>query len=367
MYISSLRLRNYRNYENEIIQFINGMNILIGDNGEGKTNMLEAIYLLSTTRSHRNDDEKELIKFDSEFASVEGIIKKQQGTSDKLSIVLHKSGKSLLINNRLIKKNSEFIGKANAVLFTPNDMDLFDNSPKKRRRLVDMEIGKLSSLYMNDLSIYLKRLKERNNYLKGNVNDLMLDTLTELLYEPEINIIKERNKFVKDINHYISYFYNQISGENDSVEMIYKSIITEMNDENLMEEQLKRVYEVNKERDLYLKQTNTGIHREDYLFCLNGKEVNKYCSQGQKRMIILALKLAIVQIIYKVNREYPILLLDDVFSELDQKKRVGLMKLLPTTVQTIVTTTDVDEIKNISKDKINQIYVKKGKVEYYDK
>ncbi len=363
MHISSLRLRNYRNYENEIIQFINGMNILVGLNGEGKTNMLEAIYLLSTTRSHRNDDEKDLIKFENEFASVEGVINNQQG-SDKLSIVLHRTGKSLLINNRLIKKNSEFIGRINAVLFTPNDMDLFDNSPKKRRRLVDMEIGKLSSLYMHSLSTYLKVLKERNNYLKGKTDEIMLETLTELLFEPEIEIIRERYEFVKKINEYISYFYNQISGDENKVLMAYRSIISEMNDEEVMKNQLKSVYENSKDRDIALKQTNTGIHREDYLFYLNGKEVSKYCSQGQKRIIILALKMSIVQLIYQTKREYPVLLLDDVFSELDLNKRKGLIRLLPTTVQTIVTTTDLADIQDISRDKINEIYVRKGKAEY---
>ena len=363
MHISSLRLRNYRNYENEIIQFINGMNILIGDNGEGKTNMLEAIYLLSTTRSHRNDDEKDLIRFENEFASVEGVINNQQG-SDKLSIILHRTGKSLLINNRMIKKNSEFIGKINAVLFTPNDMDLFDNSPKKRRRLADMEIGKLSVMYMHNLSTYLKVLKERNNYLKGKTDEIMLETLTELLYEPSAAIIKERYDFVKKINEYISYFYNQISGDENRVEMIYRSIITEMNDEEEMKRQLKAVYENSKERDIILKQTNTGIHREDYVFRLNGKDASKYCSQGQKRIMILALKMSIVQLIYQTKREYPVLLLDDVFSELDLNKRKGLIKLLPTTVQTIVTTTDLDDIKDISRDNINEIRVKRGKTEY---
>ena len=131
-----------------------------------------------------------------------------------------------------------------------------------------------------------------------------------------------------------------------------------------MKNQLRSVYENSKERDIALKQTNTGIHREDYLFYLNGKEVSKYCSQGQKRIIILALKMSIVQLIYQMKREYPVLLLDDVFSELDLNKRKGLIRLLPTTVQTIVTTTDLADIQDISRDKINEIYVRKGKAEY---
>ena len=178
MYVSSIRLRNYRNYENQIINFDRGMNIVIGNNGEGKTNLLEAIYLLSTTRSHRVDDNRELIRFDSEFGSVEGnVVFNNQ--SSRLSVVVHKKGKTLMINNNPVRKNSEFIGKLNAVLFAPDDMNLFDDSPKIRRRLFDIEIGKLYSIYMYSLSNYLKYLKERNNYLKGNVDRLMLETLTE--------------------------------------------------------------------------------------------------------------------------------------------------------------------------------------------
>ena len=173
MYVSSIRLRNYRNYENQIINFDRGMNIVIGNNGEGKTNLLEAIYLLSTTRSHRVDDNRELIRFDSEFGSAEGnVVFNNQ--SSRLSVVVHKKGKTLMINNSPVRKNSEFIGKLNAVLFAPDDMNLFDDSPKIRRRLFDIEIGKLYSIYMYSLSNYLKYLKERNNYLKGNVDRLML-------------------------------------------------------------------------------------------------------------------------------------------------------------------------------------------------
>lgn len=359
MYLESVKLRNFRNYRNETVDFTEGMNVIVGDNGEGKTNLLESIYLLSTTRSHRNDDDKELIQFEEEFASIEGTVVYKDDRS-KLTAILHKNGKTIMINNQPVRKNSEFIGRLNAVLFEPGDMDFFDDAPKIRRRMVDMELGKLSLSYMHSLSDYLKSLKERNAYLKGNIDDVMLDTYTEMLYEPQIRIIKERNEFINKINSYLSYFYNEISGENHSIKMHYRSIVEEKNDEEKMKQTLSQIYANNRERDIYLKVTNNGIHREDYLFSLDGNDVSKYCSQGQKRMVLLALKMAIVQIIFQVKREFPVLLLDDVFSELDAGKRKNLYRLLPQTVQTIITTTDSDEID--VKENVKLIQIRKGMV-----
>ena len=362
MYVSSIRLRNYRNYENQIINFDRGMNIVIGNNGEGKTNLLEAIYLLSTTRSHRVDDNRELIRFDSEFGSVEGnVIFNNQ--SSRLSVVVHKKGKTLMINNNPVRKNSEFIGKLNAVLFAPDDMNLFDDSPKIRRRLFDIEIGKLYSIYMYSLSNYLKYLKERNNYLKGNVDRLMLETLTEIMYEPQIQIIKERNNFINRINKYLSIYYSQISGEEHDLKIEYRSVITEKENEEVMKQQLTRLYENIRERDIYLKQTNTGVHREDYVFYLDERDVSMYCSQGQKRTVILALKMAVVQIIYDIRKEYPVLLLDDLFSELDSNRRYNVLKMLPSSIQTIITTTDAREAELIRDKIVNFINIEKGMME----
>ncbi len=362
MYVSSIRLRNYRNYENQIINFDKGMNIVIGNNGEGKTNLLESIYLLSTTRSHRIDDNKELIRFDCEFGSVEGnVIFNNQ--SSKISVVVHKKGKTLMINNNPVRKNSEFIGKLNAVLFAPDDMNLFDDSPKIRRRLFDIEIGKIYSVYMYSLSNYLKYLKERNNYLKGNVDRLMLETLTEIMYEPQIQIIKERNNFINRVNKYLSIYYSQISGEEHDLKIEYRSVITEKENEEVMKQQLTRLYENIRERDIYLKQTNTGIHREDYVFYLDGRDVSMYCSQGQKRTVILALKMAVVQIIYDIRKEYPVLLLDDLFSELDSNRRYNVLKMLPSSIQTIITTTDAREAELIRDKNVNFINIEKGMME----
>lgn len=362
MYLDKIKLRNYRNYANELFSLSPGMNIIIGDNGEGKTNLLEAVYLLSTTRSHRNENDRELILFNEDFATVEGLVNYGQ-KKDRLSVVLHKKGKTLLVNNVPVRKNSEFIGKLNAVLFEPGDMNLFDDSPRVRRRLIDIEMGKLSTLYMYNLSMYLKYLKERNALLKTDVDKIMLEIHTEQLIEPQIRIIKERARFINNLNSYISYFFNQISGGSHKINIVYRSIIKEKDNEDIMKQQIQQSYAASQDRDLMLKQTNLGIHREDYEFYLDGKEVSKYCSQGQKRMIILALKLAFVQIIFQIKKEYPILLLDDVLSELDSKRRSRLMKLLPNSIQTVITTTDYDEIKQLKKKNVNLIRIVKGRIE----
>ena len=300
-----------------------------------------------------------MISFNEEFASVEGIVVNKNGR-DKLDIILHKKGKTLSVNNILVKKNSQFIGKINAVLFSPSEMNLFDDSPRERRRLIDMEIGKLSTSYMNNLSNYLKCLKERNAYLKQGNDKTVLETYTEMIYKPQINIIRERSAFINSLNLYLTYFYNEISGSDNELKMVYQSFIEETKDEKIMLDQIDKTYERMMERDILLKQTNIGIHREDYQFYLNKLDVSKYCSQGQKRMVILALKLSLVQIIYQIKREYPILLLDDVFSELDSNHRSCLLRLLPNSIQTIITTTDLREVNSIRPQDVNIINIKKG-------
>ena len=362
MYIESLRLRNYRNYVSETIHLNRGMNLILGDNGEGKTNILEAVYLLSTTRSHRNDDDRDLILFDQEFGSVEGII--NTGDSrDHLQIVLHKSGKSLFINKNNVRKNSEFIGRINAVLFTPTDMDLFNGAPRIRRRMIDIELGKLYSNYMLSLSSYLKSLKDRNSYLKNqSIDSVLLDTYTEMLLEPQKEIIKLRSWFVREVNTYLEYFFNQISDEQHSLRMDYICMIDETDNDEEIISQLKANYQETRERDLFLRQTNTGVHRDDYIFYLDERNAESFSSQGQKRMIILALKLSFMQIIYKIKREYPVILLDDVFSELDIRRRNSLLNLLPDSVQTIITTTDIREADLSKKNDVKVMYIRKGRL-----
>ena len=240
---------------------------------------------------------------------------------------------------------------------------LAEENPEK---IITILLDQQENILRDELEEKQKWLRALSDTANGTIRGkekIMLETYTEMLFEPEINIIRERAAFIDNLNMYMSYFYNQINGENDQVTIRYQSMIDEKNDRDVMLQQLKTNYDNTLDRDVYLKQTNTGIHREDYIFYLNDREVSKFCSQGQKRMILLALKLSIVQIIFKIKREYPILLLDDVMSELDANKRERLLRLLPETVQTVITTTDLQEMSLIDPKNVNVRRERKGMID----
>ena len=344
MYIDQLRLKSFRNYDQCAITLHPGINIFIGKNGQGKTNLLESIYFMSTTKSHRNIEDVQLIKLNEEFSCVD-CHACYDDQAVWYSAVIHKKGKTLCIRNQAVKKVSEFMGKINAVLFSPTDMNLFDASPKYRRHFLDVELGKMSNLYINQLNVYNRLLKERNAYLKQDCIDYALfDSITEQMLLPQVSIIKKRYTFIEKINSYISKFY-QLMNESDDVIMVhYDSVVSYNVDDEIIKRDLLQKYEASKERDVLLHQTNMGIHREDIVFTINGHDVLAMASQGQKRMIIIALKLSLVSIIHEYTGEYPILLLDDVLSELDIHKKNRLIQILPKKVQTIITTTDPEDL-----------------------
>lgn len=360
MYIDQLRLKYFRNYDSCSIDLIPGVNVFIGKNGQGKTNLLESVYFMSTTKSHRGIDDVQLIQFNQDFSCIDAHVCYEDQMSS-YSCVIHKKGKTLCIRNQPVKKVSEFIGKINAVLFSPLDMNLFDASPKYRRRFMDVELGKMSMRYIGQLNQYNQLLKERNAYLKQDkVDSILLDTITEQMMEPQLQIIKKRFLFIRQLNDYVPNLYQKMSASDDVVRVHYQCMIEYNVDDALMIQQLQQKFASVKDRDLLLRMTNTGIHREDIAFTLNGHDVNVVASQGQKRMIIVALKLALVSIIHEYTGEYPILLLDDVLSELDVQKKNRLIHLLPKEVQTIITTTEKDDLLQSVIDQSLIYVVEKG-------
>ena len=299
---------------------------------------------MSTTKSHRNVDDVQLIKMNEDFSCVD-CHTCYEDQSLWYSAVIHKKGKTLCIRNQAVKRVSEFIGKINAVLFSPTDMNLFDASPKYRRHFLDVELGKMSSVYINQLNQYNRLLKERNAYLKQDcVDSALFDAITEQMLVPQVFIIKKRFAFVHKLNSYITKFYQLMNDSDDVIEIQYDSVVSYNIDDEIIKRDLVNKYSSMKDRDLLLQQTNMGIHREDIVFKINGFDVLAMASQGQKRMIVIALKLALVSIIHEYTGEYPILLLDDVFSELDITKRNRLVQMLPKKVQTIITTTDKNDL-----------------------
>lgn len=339
MYVKELKLRNFRNYDSCLIKFQKNINIILGENAQGKTNILESLIFLSSTRSHRLQFDQQMIKDNKDCCNIDCVYFDEK--DKKISAVIHQKGKTLLINQLPILRSSEFIGKLSVVLFSPSDMEVFDDTPKERRRLIDVEIGKVSPMYMVYLSKYIKLLKERNTLLKTNrIDDAYLEVLENQMIESQIGILKERKLFLDDINQIISSVYKKLSGQDVVIKCNYISCIEIKNDDE-MKKNLRAMIEKSKDKDIQYRMTTCGIHRDDVTFEIDNKKVETFASQGQKRMVILAFKISLLEYIKKTIGKSPILLLDDVLSELDYERRKNLLNIIPSNIQTIITTTDL--------------------------
>ncbi len=249
-----------------------------------------------------------------------------------------------MIHQKPVSRSSEFIGKLNAVLFAPSDLELFEAPPKVRRRLMDVEIGKVSPRYMQALSAMMKLLKERNSLLKReHLDNAMLEVLDQQMIEQQLTIIAMRRQFIAKMNESLSRTYSALAEEEAQVSAAYHTI-TEQTEPDAMREEISRKLLENRDRDRILKTTSSGVHRDDLSFQLNGRDVLSYASQGQRRMIVLAWKLSLIDFIAERLNELPVLLLDDVLSELDQQKRVNLFSLISPEIQTFITTTEIAEL-----------------------
>lgn len=363
MKLTFLRLHDFRSYKDIQILFEDGIHIFAGKNAQGKTNLLEAIYYLSTTKSHRTNKDEDLIKEGCEAFFIRGEVAKIRKT-EELRIVLNQKGKNLFIYQNPVKKVSDFLGELNAVMFCPDDMNLFQASPRRRRRFVDMELGKVSKKYVSTLYTAQKLLKERNAYLKQeHIDKDFLEVLTSQLIDVQVIIMKQRYHFLEELLDKSKNFYEELSFDDTKLHIVYESCVPFNDDEEVLKEELKQKYRKSLERDLYVKQTTIGIHKEDFNFQLNGKNVDTYASQGQKRSVLLALKIGMVHMIYKLIGDYPVLLLDDVFSELDIYRRKKLLESLPMEVQIFISTTDMNEAEEIRKmRKVTLWKVESGKV-----
>lgn len=357
MFIKKLKLSSFRNYRNVEVDFNPGLNIFVGKNGQGKTNLLESIYFLSTTKSHRRANDLQMLQYGEEFFEIDCTGENENGPISYAAII-HKKGKNFILRGEAIKKMSDYVGKLNVVIFSPLDMNLFDASPTERRRFMDIELGKMSKIYITYLNRYSQLLKSRNAALKEEpVNEMLVDTIAEQMLQPQVEIIRYRHQFIEQLNKYITEFYQKISETDSKVNIEYESMVVYHSDQKVLEGLIASKQKHTRDRDFILKQTNSGIQREDIEFYLDSHPVRIHASQGQKRMIIIALKLSLVKIIHEKIGEYPVLLLDDVLSELDEDRRNALINLLPEGVQTIITATEKEAIDErlLSKAKIMQI------------
>ena len=361
MKITKLKLINFRNYSNITINFGDKMNIFIGENAQGKTNILESIVILALTKSHRNGINPNIIMFNKNKTKIKGSIVKNE-LINTLEFEQEEDKKKLFLNNNRIIKVSDYISNLNVIIFTPDDLDIVKGSPSVRRNLLNIELSQISNKYLNTLNEYNKILKLRNEYLKilytNSIADKnYLDILTSKLIDKATIIYKMRNDYINQINNYISLIYNKISVLSD----LNIKYITNIEIDNFDEDNIKNI--LNKEmnnnysRDLRYGMTTVGPHRDDFMFLLDDKDLKYFGSQGQQRLSVLSFKLSEINIFKEYTGNMPILLLDDIFSEFDIKKRNKLLKYIDSIdIQSIITTTD---IKNINKRYLNDSFVYK--------
>lgn len=350
MYIEHLVLKNYRNYENLAVQFENKVNVILGENAQGKTNVMESIYVLAMAKSHRTSNDKELIRWDEEYATIEGRVKKNHGTLP-MQLVISKKGKKAKCNHLEQQKLSQYVGNMNVVMFAPEDLTLVKGSPQVRRRFIDMEIGQVSPIYLHDIGQYQKILQQRNHYLKmmqikKQFDETMLDILTEQFIEKAVRIVSKRFEFLNLLQKWAIPIHSGISRGLETLKIEYKPSVDVSEDQDLskMVEAYSNKFAKIKNREIERGTTLFGPHRDDLLFYVNGRDVQTFGSQGQQRTTALSVKLAEIELIHAEIGEYPILLLDDVLSELDDYRQSHLLNTIQGKVQTFVTTTNVDGI-----------------------
>ena len=338
MNIRSIELKNFRNYENLEISFDEGTNILFGDNAQGKTNILEAAYMSGTTKSHKGSRDREMIRFGEEEAHLKTVVVRG-GREYQIDMHLKKNrAKGIAIDKIPIKKASELFGILNIVFFSPEDLNIIKNGPVERRRFLDSELCQLDRIYLADLTNYNKILAQRNKLLKDMIyRPSLSDTLPVWdmqLIETGKKIIRRRKQFVDELREIVSDIHYRISGGKEELFLKYEPNI----DDIFFEDELSRA----KEKDKKLCQTSVGPHRDDLLFSIGDVDIRKYGSQGQQRTSALSLKLSEIELVRKSISDTPVLLLDDVLSELDSSRQNYLLNNISDT-QTIITCTGLDE------------------------
>lgn len=350
MIVKSLELKDFRNYSNLNMQFYNGTNILYGENAQGKTNILEAIYLCGTTKSHKGSKDKEIIQFEKDEAHVRINLEKNE-VPHRIDIHLKKSkAKGVAIDGIPIKKQGELFGMLNLVFFSPEDLYIIKNGPSERRRFLDLELCQLDKIYLHYLTNYNKALIQRNNLLKQiSFNSKLLDTLNiwdSKLVEYGKRVINTRKKFIFRLNELVYEVHKGLTGGREELFIKYEANV----EEHMFADKLKRAYE----RDLKLKMTTVGPHRDDMCFLLKDIDIRKYGSQGQQRTAALSLKLAEIDLVKSIINDNPILLLDDVLSELDRQRQTHLLDGIGD-IQTIITCTGLEEFVN-RRSEYNKIF-----------
>lgn len=350
MIIKSLELENFRNYGTLSIDFDSGTNILYGDNAQGKTNILEAIFLSATTKSHKGSKDRDIINFDAQEAHIRTYVVKD-GLENRVDMHLRKNkSKGIAINGQKIKKAADLLGLLNVVFFSPEDLSIIKNGPADRRRFVDLELCQLDSVYLHDLNNYNKIINQRNKLLKElYFNPELKDTLS--IWDTQLvafgsKVIERRSVFVDQLNEILYEIHLKLSGGKEKLKIVYEP--------DVLSDNFEKKLEISQEKDIKFKQTSTGPHRDDFSFMADDIDIRRFGSQGQQRTAALSLKLAELELVKKVTKDVPLLLLDDVLSELDSSRQNYLLNSIGD-IQTIITCTGLEEFVN-NRFEINKVF-----------
>ena len=357
MVIKSIELADYRNYGSLTMQFDKGTNILYGDNAQGKTNILEAIFVAATTKSHRGSKDREIVHFDKEEAHIRTYLEKE-GVETRVDMHLRKNkSKGIAIDGQKIKKAADLLGLCNVVFFSPEDLGIIKNGPSERRRFVDMELCQLDSFYLYNLNHYNKIINQRNKLLKDMyMNPDLKETLN--IWDMQLvsfgsKLIDRRRLFVEQLNEIIFEIHKKLSGGKEELLIKYEP--------DIEIDEFEKKLKFNQNRDIKSKMTSVGPHRDDFSFLVGDIDIRKYGSQGQQRTAALSLKLSEIELVKRIAKDTPVLLLDDVLSELDSNRQNYLLNSIGE-IQTIITCTGLEEFVN-NRFEINKIFqVSEGSV-----
>lgn len=368
MRIKHLTLNNFRNYQELSLTFGDGLTIISGENAQGKTNLLEAIFLLSLAKSHRTNHDQELILWEEDLASLEALIETKH-YEFPLELILNKKGKIAKLNHIEQNKLSQFIGKFNVILFAPEDLQLIKGSPSLRRKFIDSELGQSHPVYLQELLTYQRLLKQRNSYLKQHGRSQQFDSmyfeiLTEQLVEKANLLIQYRLTFIEALEKIAQPIHEALSNQREKLTITYQSSSSKLDysDRESISKQLFNLFKHSLSREKEQGITVYGPHRDDISFFLNNKKAQLFGSQGQQRTIVLSIKLAELELFYNMTGEYPVLLLDDVLSELDDNRQMILMSHIENKVQTFLTTASIEGLKIHQLNNAEILYVQKGQV-----
>lgn len=350
MILSEFHLHNFRNYAETQVQFSPGVNILIGHNAQGKTNMLEAIYVLALTKSYRTSNDRDLIRWGQKNGRIAGTVVKRSGKIP-LSLAFTNKGKRAKVNHLEQARLSSYVGQLNVVLFAPEDLNLVKGAPSLRRRFMDQEFGQMSNRYLANAGRYRRYLRQRNRYLKqlkyGQQHDLvLLDVLSDQLAASGAEVMVARRQLLDRLLVWAQQLHHEIAVEESELTFEYCSTPKISEDSTVKDvyAQLRKQYHDNQKREIEHGTTLAGPHRDDLKFLINGKNVQTFGSQGQQRTTALSVKLAEIDLMKEITGEYPLLLLDDVLSELDARRQTHLLAAIQDKVQTFLTTTSLNDV-----------------------